>query len=213
MRRTLALLLAATVVTALAVGGVLAMRDSPSETPEQAAPSRTPEPTPAPSLADVDTTSLVVSRAGFCGAVPDDAVTAALGGAPTAADAYANGERATLADGVEDVSHEFGCVWAAGDVEARAWVFAPPVSPADAQALRKAADQQDGCRSGDGAAAFGDPGVALVCRTPAGSVASYRGLFGDAWLACSVTGASRQDASAKADRWCAAVAVAAGSAG
>jgi hypothetical protein len=210
--RTLARLLAATVVTAAVVGGVLLLRDSPSATPEQAAPSSTPEPTPAPSLADVDTTSLVVARTGFCDRVADDAVTAALGARATGGNAYGNGERAVLADGVEDVAHEFGCVWTAGDAEARAWVFAPPVSPSDAQALRKAAGAQDGCRASDGAAAFGEPGVALVCRTPAGPVASYRGLFGDAWLACSVGGASRQDAVGRADRWCAAVAVAAGSA-
>ncbi len=213
MRRQLALLLAATVLTALAVGGVVALRE-PERDAEGVAPRTTPEsssaPTPGPSLAEVDTTALVVARAGFCDAVPDEAVTEALGGEPTSANAYANGERARVADGVEDVAHEFGCVWSGPDAEARAWVFAPPVSPADARALRRAADRQDGCRTRPDAAAFGEPTTASVCRSPAGPVASHRGLFGDAWLACSVAaGGSREDAAARADQWCAAVALAA----
>lgn len=215
MRRQLVLLLAATVLTALAVGGVLALREpEPEPDDASAAPRTTPEsspaPTPGPSLAEVDTTALVVARAGFCDAVPAEAVTEALGGEPTSANAYANGERARLADDVDDVAHEFGCVWSGPGTEVRAWVFAPPVSPADARALRRAADRQEGCRTRPDAARFGEPTTASVCRSPEGPVASYRGLFGDAWLACSVAGGgSREDAAARADRWCAAVALAA----
>ncbi len=207
-----ALLLAATVVTALVVGGVLVLREPEPEDGGDTAPRTAPEPAPAATLADVDTTGLVVTRDAFCDALPEAAVADALGGEPTAADAYANGERAVLADGVEDVAHEFGCVWSTGTAEVRAWVFAPPVSADDARALRKAALRTDGCRPSEDAAGFGDPTVALVCRTPDGPVVSYRGLFGDAWLACSVGGAgSREQVADRADRWCAAAALAASS--
>lgn len=210
--RTFLRLLVATVLTVAVVGGVLAVRGGEDDDGGSARPEPPATSPPPPSLAEVDTASLVVARAGFCEAVPPEAVTDALGGEATRADAYGNGERAALADGVQDVAHEFGCVWSSAAGSARAWVFAPPVSATDAVALRRAATREDGCRAIGGAAAFGEPGVALVCRADGGPVASYRGLFGDAWLACSVRGADRADAEARADRWCAAVAVAASSA-
>jgi len=175
-----------------------------------------PEPTAAPSeavdegtpLADVDTTSLVVARAPFCDAVDPAAVARALGEEPAEGSAYRSGQRIKLSDDVADVVHEFGCRWTAGDGVAEAWVFVPPVT------RERAADLvRTGC-SGVQGPAFGEPST--VCRTQADGVATYtfRGLFGDAWLTCRlVLGASQEETLDRADRWCAAVATGASTAG
>ena len=167
-----------------------------------------PEPTTAPSvaldegtpLADVDTTSLVVARAPFCGAVDPAAVARALGEEPAEGSAYRSGQRIKLSDDVADVVHEFGCRWTAGDGVAEAWVFVPPVT------RERAADLvRTGCR-GVQDPAFGEPST--VCRTQTDGIATYtfRGLFGDAWLTCRlVVGAGQQETLDRADRWCAAV--------
>ena len=168
-----------------------------------------PEPTAAPSeavdegtpLADVDTTSLVVTRAPFCDAVDPAAVARALGEEPAEGSAYRSGQRIKLSDDVADVVHEFGCRWTAGDGVAEAWVFVPPVTRGRAADLVRT-----GCR-GVPDPAFGDPST--VCRTQADGVATYtfRGLFGDAWLTCRlVVGAGQEETLDRADRWCAAVA-------
>ena len=69
-----------------------------------------------------------------------------------------------------------------------------------------------GCRVVDGAAAFGSPSLARVCDgsgpdRPA--EASYRGLFGDAWLTCrlSAPGATAEaEVTSRAEQWCVRVA-------
>ena len=82
--------------------------------------------------------------------------------------------------------HEFGCSYAVPDVgAARAWVFAPPVDAAAAQRLVKAAGKATGCKAGTGPP-FGTPTLALTCSKDGVTRASYRGLFGDAWLVCEV---------------------------
>jgi hypothetical protein len=66
------------------------------------------------------------------------------------------------------------------------------------------------------ASAFGSPSVAVGCRAGRTLTAAYHGLFGDAWLSCSlavpVGGAARADLVDRAGRWCVAVAAASGSA-
>lgn len=175
---------------------------------------RTPAPEAATyvgtDLADFDSTAAVVQRAPFCELVPADGVREALG-AKGELTAYGNGEQAaSLPDG--DVAHEYGCVFTAADGgEARAWVFAPPVTAARAAALAKAA-VTGGCRASAGAPPFGSPTAAVVCVAGATRTASYRGLFGDAWLSCSLTqpaGVTASDLLARAGRWCVAVAQAA----
>jgi hypothetical protein len=52
---------------------------------------------------------------------------------------------------------------------------------------------------------FGRRTVAVTCRSGDGPTTTYQGLFGDAWLSCSLSGS---DAEATA-RWCLAVARAA----
>jgi hypothetical protein len=107
--------------------------------------------------------------------------------------------------------HEFGCTWTAGGSRAEAWVFVPPVTRERARTLADLAREQAGCTAVAGAAAYGDPSAATSCRADAGIEVSYRGLFGDAWLACALTapGGKQQELTDRAGRWCAAVATAA----
>lgn len=212
-----AVVVLAVVVTTLATGGGDDGASGTSGTPGTAAtsgsasPSPTPEPTPTP-LADLDTTSMTVQRAAFCDLVDPAALEQALGGEPGDVRTYRNGESALIAPGVKDISHEFGCRWKRGRTVARGWVFAPPVTPGDADLLRTEARRADGCTVRRAAPAFGAPALARTCSSGKGSPveASFRGLFGDAWLACSLTDAGRAAAVLeRAGAWCAAVAIAA----
>ena len=187
----------------------------PQTTPRPSTtPSATPTEAPTVALADVDTRTTAVTRDTFCAAVDPGAVESALGRPPTAATQYADGQRTTLAGGVRDISHEFGCTWTASKVSARAWVFAPPVSSRTAAGLVRDARREDGCRAIAGAPDFGSPSIALRCRTDRGVQASYRGLFGDAWVTC-VVGDRRPgrgaDVVERAEQWCVAVLAAAAS--
>lgn len=161
-------------------------------------------------LADFDTTTAVVQRAPFCDLVPEEAVKAALG-SDAKVTAYGNGEESgALPSG--DVAHEYGCIYAGDGAEARAWVFAPPVAATRATALVEAATAGKGCTAPADAPAYGTPSTALVCITGDRRTISYRGLFGDAWLACTLTvgvATDQADQVSRAGRWCVAVAEAA----
>lgn len=162
----------------------------------------TAEPTP---LADFATEEVTVAREAFCARVAPAAVEEALGAAAADAEEWVNGDRATVAPGVTDVVHEFGCRWRAVDGTAvGGWVFAPPVTPGQAAGLRRSAARADGCRRLPGAPAYGTRSVAVRCTD--GRIA-FHGLFGDAWLSCAVT-APDPDAEVeigRAGRWCVSV--------
>ena len=200
------LVVVALVAVAIAVGVLRATGDGD----EPAAAPPAPETTAPPGLADVDTETLAVARDRFCDDVPDEAVVAALGGEPIDTTSYDNGQRARLTGEVRDVAHEFHCEWrGAGGERAAAWVFAPPVTPEQATRLARQARRAERCDVLPDAAAFGSPSVATRCQTLQGGRVGYVGLFGSAWLSCTLT-ASR-GAGERADQWCAAVALAASS--
>ena len=202
MRPPVPVLLLAGVVTALVVGGgVVALgrdgTDSDGPAPEKESFATTP-------LAGFDAAGLVVTRGAFCDAVDSRQVTAALGGEPADSEAWENGDRIDVGTGVEDVGHEFGCRYTGADgTIAQAWVFAPPVDAAGAQRLVKVAGRAAGCQVGAGPA-FGAPTLALTCTRDDGVRASYRGLFGDAWLVCEVARppGAQWDPVDRAGRWC-----------
>ena len=167
-------------------------------------------------LADVDTTALVVPRAPFCDLVDPAAVTRALGQEAADVSEHRSGQRIRISDDVADVVHEFGCRWTAGDDTAEAWVFAPPVTRARAAALVRDVRDAAGCADPPAAPAFGRPSAACLSREQGAATMTFQGLYGDAWLSCSLTLAGKADREVgdRATRWCAAVATgAAGSGG
>jgi hypothetical protein len=214
------LLVAGAVTAAVVAGGVAVAGGAQHE--EQPPPRETPFSTTA--LADVDTTTARVVRAPFCSAVDDRQVDAVLGVVPDATE-WGNGDKIDLSGtgaGGADVVHEFGCSYSSPDSgSARAWVFAPPVGTAQARQLVKAAAKAPGCQVGSGPA-FGSPTLALTCTKGGTTRASYRGLFGDAWLVCEVElpagSAAAVDPVGPVDpvdtagRWCAGVLQAVGTA-
>lgn len=200
-------------VTALAL--LLASCSGDATTPDPAGGSGEPtEPAArALSLADVDTSALVVPRVDLCAGLPVAAVEAALAGEVRRSETWADGEQARLSAEVRDVAHEDGCRFdGPARTSAAAWVFTPPVSPERAAALAEAALDGAGsrCRDVPGAAAYGDPSVAQTCRSGALRETRYAGLVGDAWVTCSLSAprsVERTDLEARADAWCAAVLV------
>ncbi len=205
-------MLLAVVLTALPVStGVLVLGE---DTPE-AAPQRTPPAYSSTPLADFDTTVVTLQRAPFCDRLADEAVAEALGDDAGTTTSYRNGQSAELAPGLEDVAHEYGCrISGAGGAELRAWMFAPPVTRTRAADLVEDAADRNGCTRATPAPAYGAPSVAVVCPAGDRSLASFRGLFGDAWLACSLAAPSRltePELLDRAGRWCVAVAQAASS--
>lgn len=167
--------------------------------------SSPPTVAPAPlshSLAELDTLTMAVTRAPFCDWITPADVAATVGSTTPTATSWRNGETVALS-GTADVANEHGCRWTDGPRSASAWIFAPPVTVAEAEALITAAKAVKGCMPLAGAPAFGSPSIALTC----GDTVSFRGLYGDAWLVCTVSGPV-PTATALAPRWCASVALA-----
>jgi hypothetical protein len=207
MRKVLVALLVALVATVAVITG--AVFSQPADEPD---PDEKPPPYASTPLAAYDTADLAVTRDSFCGAVPDEAVAEAVGSEPASSTAYGNGDQVRLSEAVPDVAHEFGCKWAAPGATARAWVFAPPVTPRSARELARAVRTAPGCESVAEAPAFGKPSSASVCEVEQRVEVSYRGLFGDAWLTCTLSVSARvprPDLVDRAGRWCVAVAEAA----
>jgi len=194
---------AAAVTVLLVGGGVVALggEDEPAE-PEGSTSAAPFETTP---LSAYDTSGVAVTRGPFCDRIDERQVTATLGGDAADSSSWQNGDTIDVGGGVEDVAHEFGCRYVAADgTVAQAWVFAPPVDAATAQQMVTTAGKAASCRVGTGPA-FGAPTLALTCLAKDGSTrASYRGLFGDAWLVCEVDQPSgvTTDAADRAGRWC-----------
>ena len=208
-------MLVAVALTGLPVAaGVLVLGD------DQPAPTPPEEPAyTSTALADFDTSTVTIDRAPFCDGLPEEALTEALpGDVGWTVTTYDNGERARLGSGPKDVAHEYGCrVDGAGlpDGALEAWLFAPPVTRSRAAELVEEAVDAKGCSRQEQAPAYGAPSVAVVCPAGKRTSASFRGLFGDAWLACSVTARTpvpEQERLDRAGRWCVAVAQAASSA-
>lgn len=201
-----ALLLSAA-LTLVPVGVGVAVADDPTRVREPAAYD-------GATLAQFDAAATVVQRAPFCELVDDAAVTEALGGAGDLT-AYANGEESDAVPG-GDVAHEYGCRYtpdaaAGASGEARAWVFAPPVT-AERAATLAAADPPAGCTPLGDSPAFGAPSLALLCTGKSTRTVTHRGLFGDAWFSCSLSlpaAVAEAELTERAGAWCVATARAA----
>lgn len=178
--------------------------------PEESGTARPPT-TPLASYATDDVT---INRAPFCENLSVSALEEVLGGPVASSTTYENGDRAKLSAGVRDVAHEYDCTYTAADSStARAWLFAPPVPDDRARELVREATREQGCRPQPDAPAFGEESVALVCETGRLVTASFRGLFGDSWLSCSLAlpagSLDEEELLDRAGRWCVQVADAA----
>lgn len=177
------------------------------------APKREPAAYTGTPLSDFDSAATVVRRAPFCELVPAEAVEAALGAAGTAS-GYDNGEQTDAVPG-GDVAHEYGCrarPEAGSTGLAEGWVFAPPVTAGAARRLVAEARRTKGCDPLPATPAYGSPSIGLLCATGDERSVTYRGLYGDAWLACRLTlpaGTPQEQLLDRAGRWCVAVAQAA----
>jgi hypothetical protein len=170
--------------------------------------SEAPEPDAKPSvdaspLASYDTGRIAVVRSPFCDRITSEAVRDALGDAADDTVAWNPGD--PVPGLARDRGHEFGCRYATDDgIAAQAWLFAPPVTPARARELMR---ESKGCWRAEGTD-FGDPSAATRCGSDGTVAIGYRGLFGDAWLSCTVEASGREepaDLTERADRWCAQV--------
>jgi hypothetical protein len=201
MRVPVRFLLVAGLATVVAVaGGVLALGNADEPAPAPTPFSTTP-------LSAFDTTGLVATRGPFCDEVDQRQVSAALGAEAEDSSTWQNGDTIDLGNGVQDVGDEFGCRWAGADgTVAQAWVFSTPVGANEAQRLARSAAKGPGCEAGSGPP-FGSPTLSLTCTKDGVVRASYRGLFGDAWLVCEVVrpAGATWDVTDRAGRWCVAV--------
>lgn len=159
-------------------------------------------------LESYDTGGVDVVRGPFCDRVSPTGVEHALGGVPADSESWENGDRERLPDGTRDRVQEYGCRWTAADgSQASAWVFAPPVPPALARTLtRDVVRDAYGatCRPTLEAADFGAPSATATCTLDSGnSLIERAGLFGDAWLTCTVSAPGDPvDLPARASEWC-----------
>lgn len=191
---------------ALPLAAVLTLAGCTADQPQSPAePTQTPAPPSPTSLAAYDTGSVAVARAPFCDRVSPTGIEHALGAVPESRDEYGNGDPFRLPDGSRSISHEYGCSWTAPDgTTARAWVFTPPVTRGRADQLVAETLAGRCVRSGSGE--FGTPSVAVRCPVGNSVETSWRGLFGDAWLVCSLTTPGpAADLAARTDEWCVAV--------
>jgi hypothetical protein len=193
---------AALVAGATGAVGVIGLTacSGPAESPPE--PAAAPKPT---TLASYDTAGVGVVRGPFCDRVSPTGIEHALGDAPEEHRTWQNGDRVRLPDGTRDRVQEYGCSWTAGDgTRATAWVFAPPITPQRARSLVREATG-GGC-STHGGGAFGRPSVATTCTADGATERAHRGLFGDAWLTCTLeTTGDGAELGERTSAWCVAV--------
>lgn len=163
-----------------------------------------PDPTAsAPAKVELDVSRLPIPREPFCADLDDPEVPLALAAPVDDGSSWESGDTVLLAPGLRDVAHEFGCRFVGADAEARVWVFAAPVSVAEARRLVREARSADGCRVLRSGTAYGRPGLTRACSDGGEVEVSARGLFGDTWLTCQLTdGADRGEVTRRAERWC-----------
>lgn len=204
-RRRLGLTAVALMVTGAAVLAGLLTRGDPRR------PGSTSMPSSAP-IESLDLSGLPIERGPFCDALEDDDVEDALAAPVATARQFDSGQRAPLTAGVRDLTHEYGCMFtAATGARARVWVFAAPVTPRLATTIAREVRRERGCAPLTAAPTYGRPSGSTVCpaATAPGREVTLRGLFGDAWLSCQLTSASREPAPEtvrRADQWCVRVA-------
>lgn len=165
---------------------------------ESDAEPKPPKPTP---IGKLQTASMIIPREAFCEQVPAKAVEAAIKGVVDNAREWTDGE----AGKTGDVGQEFGCEWKSADgLEARAWVYARPVTGKFAREVIDKTSRRPLCTP-ERPPAFGSPSQLQVCQLGGGVLrVRHAGLFGDAFLTCEVSAptADRQQLRVRAGTWC-----------
>ena len=167
-------------------------------------PAAAPSPTP---IADLGTASVELPRIAFCSLVPEADVAATLGGPAGDGTSWGNGDELDLVSpgattepgSATEVVQELGCAWTRGEVTARAWVFARPVTPALARGVVRQAGRERGCSTPQGPG-FGSPSLLQVCEADGQRRVRHAGLFGQTWLTCELDGPDVEDE--RAEQWC-----------
>jgi hypothetical protein len=204
MPRRLRPVLARALVVAAALASLASCTSSDSTPDAKPSDKGTP-------LEKFETLRLALAREPFCDDVSPEAIDRALGGAQEGGAAYTDGQRGKLTGTVKDIAHESSCSFFRGGTVARAWIFSPPITPSRAKDLIKASEKSPGCEIVE-APKFGRPSTTTQCVESGRVQLSFRGLFGDAWLSCSLTvpAAERDERLLdRAGRWCVEVAKAA----
>ena len=213
--RTVRRLLPAAAIAVLALVGISSCDHGGDHSPAGRSGACDPHLDGAPRWPPLDTSRLSVARASFCDRVAPTAVEAALAGHGYDDTSYDNGDRARL----RPVSATWRTSTAARGPRATAPRPGPgssrPRSPPRRRASLARAELRPGCTRTTAEAGFGLASVATTCGrrvSGAGTELGYHGLFGDAWLSCTLTaprGPEPADLADRADHWCAAVAQAA----
>lgn len=200
--------LAVLVVAGVTVPGLLPERTSGPQQDSRTVPAPAEGSAPLSSLpsptAPADLSALPIAREPFCDRIDERYAAAALDGQVAERTSYGPGDSVSLAPGLTDVAHEFGCVFGSDAGEAKVWVFTAPVTESEARAMVEDARGQRECSYPEDALQYGTPGVVGVCRLSGGRVqVTARGLYGDTWLTCQLTvEAGPGDALARAEPWC-----------
>ena len=208
-RRVLLVVLALIVTGGVVYAGLQLRDPAPTASP---GPTTTPAPTSSEPLASLDLSGLPIERKAFCDRLDEGDVEDGLGAPVSSTGHYDSGDKVPLATGLTDVSHEFNCTFVAADgTQARAWVFAEPVTAAVGKSIVREASAEKGCTVVDRAPTYGTPSVTTLCRTgnPASRAVTLRGLFGDAWLSCRLSAPGTvpaADVTRRGEQWCVRVA-------
>ena len=203
--------LAGLVATSVLLAGCTSAPEEPDQTTGVA-------PSAAPGAAHLDLSGLPIPRADVCALLAEDGLEQALGAPVAQTGHYGNGEEVEIAPGRVDISHEYGCVFEAGDgTTARTWIYARPVLRPEASTLVRRARHGRDCAFPE-SIRFGTPGLTSVCEVASRAAdgplvrARLEGLFGSTWMGCEVaeplarpSGSSstpRADVVQRAEQWC-----------
>lgn len=199
------------VATSVLLAGCTSAPEEPDQTTGVA-------PSAAPGAAHLDLSGLPIPRADVCALLPEDGLEQALDAPVAQTGHYGNGEEVEIAPGRVDISHEYGCVFEAGDgTTASTWIFARPVMRPEARTLVRRARHGRDCAFPE-SIRFGTPSLTSVCEVASRAAdgplvrARLEGLFGGTWMGCEVeeplerpSGSSptpRVDVVQRAEQWC-----------
>jgi hypothetical protein len=187
-------------VTALALAGCGSDSEAPSTGSDPDAVSDTPTASPSESASAVPQSA----RGDFCASISKAAIRTGIEGKSVYDESWEPGQDYDTVGGVHAQGAEWGCAWTAKDgTSVTAWLFAEPVTSADATKLAKKA--RAGCEQKKVRTPGADVGVTVQCISDDDTVTRTQALYGDAWLSCSLQTPGILTRLDRAADWCDAV--------